>query len=227
MPYEASYTRRNMKDRFRCADSPKLFAWPAGNGATALPIVMSETTYTPLAETHATPLKPGGDPQLLANDIYGYRPGLEEKMLGLEFCTVTGADNTTQVWEFGMYAAPHYLTRGASPTFTGWKLIGTANFTMTIGSRSLATQTVDPFTNAISFTSATIRWADTYAETDNDFNNSTAGFYRFFPMGYGALNKSGLVIVDCSFCSLICIRLVTRPTTPSVRDFVGIYSEIN
>lgn len=224
MTIEAGFTRRNMKDRLRAVDSPKLFAWPTENGGTALPMILAEGTYAELAS-----LKPGDAPIRVgtaSNYFFLYRPGLEEKMIGLEFCTVTGADNTTQVWEFGMYAAPHYIDRTV-PTLTGWKRIGTANFTMTIGALALASQTQDPFTNAQTFSSATIRWADTYAETDNDFNNSTAGFYRFFPMGYGALNKSGLVIVDCSLASLIAIRLVTRPTTPSAQDFVGLYTEIN
>jgi len=223
MPID-NYPRRDMVHRLRACDSPKLLAWPTANGATALPMILDEATYTPLAT-----LKPNDAPVLLGNGIYGYRPGADEKMLGLEFCSVAGADGQTQVWEVGMYSMPYVKAVGSSQsanTYTGWKRIGTANFTMTLGSLALASQTTDPFVNSQTFSSSTIEWADTYAETDNDFNNSTAGFYRFFPMGYGALNKSGLVVADLSFATLLAIRLVTKAAS-STQELIGLHTEIN
>lgn len=220
MPVEAPYTRRNMQSRFRACDGPKLFAFPVGNGGTALPQVLDEATYTPL-----TTMKPGDAGALLANGIYGLIPGQEDKMIALEFCSATGGDNETQVWEFGMYSRPNFLNRAAG-TYTGWLNIGTANFTMTLGTRTLASQTTDPYVNSQVISSATIRWADTYTESTNDFNNSIAGFYQFVSVGYGGNNKSGHILVDCSFASLLCIRLVTKAAS-STAEFVGAYSEIN
>lgn len=220
MPVEAPFTRRNMQFRLRACDGPDLFAFPTGNGATALPQILDEATYTPLAT-----MKPGDQGALLANGIYGYMPAQEDKMVALEFCSAAAAENNTQVWEFGMYSRPNFLNR-ATPTYTGWLNIGTVNFTMTLGQRTLANQITDPYVNSQTITSATLRWADTYAETTNDFNNSTAGFYQFVPIGYGALNKSGHILVDCSFASLLCIRLVTKAAS-STAEFVGVYSEIN
>lgn len=215
-----TYARRDVQRRFRAVDSPKLFAWPTANGATALPEILDEATYTPLAT-----MKPNDLPLLLANGIYGYRTAPDEKMVALEFCSVDGADGNTQVWEFGAYAMP-YKIPGATVTYTGWKLIGTANFTITLGTRTLASQLLDPYTNAVAFASSTLRWGDTYAETTNDFNNSTAGFYQLFTLGFGATNKSGHVVFDLSFGTLIAGRLVTKAAS-STQELVGMYTEIN
>ncbi len=224
MPID-NYPRRDMVHRLRACDSPKLLAWPTASGS-ALPMILDEATY-PLLAT----LQPNAAPilALAGSGIYVYRPGADEKMLGLEFCSVGGADNETQAWELGMYAMPYVKSAGTSQsanTYTGWKRIGTANFTMTLGTLTLASQLTDPFINSQSFSSSTIRWADTYAETDNDFNNSTAGFYRFFSMGYGASNKSGLVVADLSFATLIAIRLVTKASS-STQELIGLHTEIN
>ena len=212
--------RRDLQRGMRACDHPRLLAWPTANGATALPQKLDEATYTPLAT-----LEQGAAPVLLGNSIYGYRFGADEKMVALEFCSVAGADNNTQVWELGLYAFPNFVNR-LTPTFTDWLLIGTVNFTMTLGTRTLASQTVDPYTNVQTFSSSTLRWADTYAESTNDFVNSTAGFYQVFSMGYGASNQSGHVMVDCSWATLLAIRLVTKAVS-STQELVGMYTEIN
>ncbi len=209
--------RRDVQRKLRACDSPKLFAYPTGNGAVALPELLSEETYTGLAT-----LKPNDTP-ILNNSIYLYRPGQDEKMVAMEFCSVAGGDGETQVWEVGAYAMPY---RTAEAAWRDWKLIGTANFTITLGTRTLASQTVDPFVGSQSFASSTIRWGDTYAETTNDFNNSTAGFYQLFTLGYGATNKSGHVVMDLTFATLIAIRLVTKAAS-STQELVGLYTEIN
>lgn len=171
-------------------------------------------------------MKPNDNPQLLnANGIYGYRFGPDEKMVALEFCSVAGADGETQVWELGLYAFPAIISPVAN-TFTNWKCIGTANFTITLGTRTLASQTTDPFVNSQTFSSSTIRWGDTYAESTNDFVNTTAGFYQVFSMGFGAANKSGHVMVDASWATLLCLRLNTKAAS-STQELVGMYTEIN
>lgn len=217
-----TYPRRDVQRRFRAVDNPRLFAFPTGNGGTALPEILAESTYTPLAT-----MIPGQAPALLGNGIYGYRTAPDEKMVKLEFCSVTGAENETQVWEFGVYAMP-YKTADIpnTPAWTGWKNMGTVNFTITLGQRTLASQVTDPFVNSQSFVSSTIAWGDTYAETTNDFNNSTAGFYQCFTLGYGATNKSGHVVFDLSFGTLLCGRLVTKAAS-SIQELVGMYTEIN
>lgn len=216
MPID-TYNRRDVQRKLRACDSPKVLAWPTGNGATALPEILSESTYTGLAT-----LKPNDTP-ILGTDIYFYRPGADEKMVALEFCSATGADGETQVWELGLYAMPF---RTSQTVWRGWKNIGTVNFTLTLGTRTLASQTDDPWTGVQTFSSATLRWADTYAESTNDFSNSTAGFYQVFPMGFGAANKSGRVCVDLTFASLLAIRLVTKAAS-STAELVGLYTEIN
>lgn len=215
--------RRDMSRRHRAIDAPKCIAWPTEVGSTALPMILSESTYAELAT-----LKCGEATRMgtSSNYLFAYRALPDEKMVGLEFCSAVGANDNTQVWELGLYAAPAYTSR-TTPTQTGWKRLGTANFTMTLGTTTLASQTKDPYDNTQTISSATLRWADTYAETDNDFNNTTAGFYRMFPMGFGAVNKSGLVILDLSMASLIVMRLTTKPAQPSTSDFVGLFSEIN
>lgn len=220
MPYEANWGRRNMRDRFRACDGPQLLAWPTANGATAMPQILNEATYTGLAS-----MKPQDAPAHLANGIYGYIAGPDEKILALEFCSVAGADGNTQVWELGLYSRPQF-TNTARTTYTGWLCFGTAYFTLTLGLRSLASQNTDPYVNSQSFTNKTLRWADAYAETSNDFSNSSAGFYQVWPMGYNALDKSGHVMVDMSFASLLCIRLVTKAAS-SDQELVGLYREIN
>lgn len=210
--------RRDVQRRLRACDSPKLLAWPTGNGATALPEILSESTYQGLAT-----LKPNDAP-ILGTDIYFYRPGQDEKMVAMEFCSVTGGDGETQVWEIGAYAMPY---RTSESVWRGWKMIGSANFTITLGTRTLASQTTDPWTGTLAaFGSATLRWGDTYAESTNDFNNSTAGFYQLFTLGFGATNKSGHVVMDLTFATLIALRLVTKAAS-STQELVGMYTEIN
>lgn len=218
--------RRDVQRRFRAVDCPKLFAWPTGNGGTALPEILSESTYTGLAtlKSNADPIQGGA----ASNEIYFYRPGADEKMIALEFMSVAGGNNETVAWELGLYAFPKVLTTNAGgyATATGWKMFGRVTFTMTLGQLTIASQTTDPYVNLQTFASSALRYADTYTETLTDFNNTTAGFYQVFPLGYGANDKSGHLIVDQSFSSLMAIRLVAKATS-STQELVGLYTEIN
>jgi hypothetical protein len=209
--------RRAVRNLHRAIDFPRVFAWPTGNGATALPEVLDEATYTVLASVQNNEA-----PQLLtgtaASGIFCYRPGADEKVLSLEFCSATGADGDTQVWELGAYGFPYYAP--GSTTFRPWKLLGSARFTLTLGTRTLASQTVDPWMGTVDLGgSRTLRWADTYAETYNDFGDP-----QLYTTGYGATNASGRLVFDLAFVSLVAIRLVTKAAS-STTDLCGIWTE--
>lgn len=212
--------RRAVRNQFRAIDAPKLFAWPTGN-ASALPEVLDEATYTALAALDVNTM-PGLLTGTTANGAFMYRPGADEKIVGMEFCSVGGANNETQVWEFGAYGFPYGSTSAAGvTTYRPWKLLGTANFTITLGTRTLATQVADPWSGALAFSSATLRWGDTYTEATNDF-----GSPQLYTTGYGALDKSGRVLFDLAFVSLIAIRLTTKSAT-GTQELVGLWTECN
>lgn len=192
---------------YRMCDNHKLLMNAAAVfAAGAVPRLLDPATYTTVPTTVR-----GAAPQELATGLWWYRPTQDVKILSLTFLSNTGANNTDGVFEIGLY--PRY-----KPDNT--YLFGKRHkVTLTLGTLTDASMSVEPFTNVTVGANKTLRHYDTAVWAYRD-----CGDLQVFDKGYDTANGTGTIYVDMTGFDSIAIALITLPTS-SIQEVVGMTEE--
>lgn len=189
----------------RCDSYKLLFNDTAIFAGSNVPHILSAVTYPVVGTTQR-----GAAPQQLATGLWWYRPSQDIKVLALTFLSNTGANDAAGIWEIGLYPR-------INPTQA---VLGKRHkATLTLGTLTHTSQSVEPFTGSSVGSNKTLRHADTIAWAYRD-----TGDLQVYDKGYDAANGTGTIYVDMTAWDSIAIALLQLPTS-SIQEVVGIAEE--
>ena len=174
--------------------------------AGGAPHILDPATYAVVATTARQAI-----PQELTTGLWYYRPGQDVKILALTFLSDTGDDAETAVYDIYLYPRIQDSTQRA--------IAKRHRVTLTLGTLTNATQTLEPFTGSSLGGSKTLRHYDTAAWAHRD-----TGDLQVYDKGFDTTNGTGTIYVDMTAFDAIVIALQTKPDT-SVRELVGVMEE--
>lgn len=190
-----------------CGNHKLLLNATAVFGSAAIPQLLSSATYAALATTER-----GAAPQQLATGLWWYRPTQDVKLLALTFLSDTGANNANAVYEIGLYPR-------LTPTMSA--ILGKRHkVTLTLGTLTNASQTVEPFTGTSLGGTKTLRHYDTAVWAYRD-----TGDAQVYDKGFDAADGTGTIYIDMTAFDSVGIALLSAMPTSSVRELVGLSEE--
>lgn len=192
----------------RMCASAKLMLNATAAVAGGAPHLLDSGTYTGLAS-----IARGTAPQQLASGIWIYRPAQDVKILCLTPLSDSGTNDQTAVFDINLYSR---IPDGSGTVYA----VGQRHrCTLTLGTTTNGSMTVEPFTGSSLGGTKTLRHYDTCVWSYRD-----TGDLQVYDKGFDVANGSGRIFVDMSCWDTIVVALQTKPAA-SARDLVGLNEE--